>query len=53
MQFGNFIGWILAGRAVEDVNLNLCAAQSYYNIELKISPFARANFRERRIDQQM
>ena len=54
MQFEKSIGWILAGRAVEeDVHLNLCAAQSYYNIELKISPFARANFRERRMDQQM
>ena len=51
MQFEKFIGWILA--VEEDVNLNLCAAQSYYYIELKISPFARANFRERRIDQQM
>ena len=36
VQFGNFIGWILAGRAVEeDVHLNLCAVHSEYNVKLK------------------
>ena len=53
VYFGNKIDWILAGRAEEDLHFHLCAVKSYYNIELKISPFARANFRERRIDQQI
>ena len=50
VYFGNKIDWILAGRAEEDLHFHLCAVKSYYNIELKISPFARANFRNRLTD---
>ena len=46
MQFEKFIGWILAGRAVEDVRLNLCAVQSECNIELKISRDANVDTQE-------
>ena len=46
MQFEKFIGWILAGRAVEDVHLNLCAVQSECNIELKISRDANVDTQE-------
>ena len=53
MQIGNFIGWILAGRAVEEnVHLNLCVVQSEYNVKLKFSRDAGANFWEANVDTQ-